>query len=460
MRMADITTSTWAIMPGALDHIHDVLRAHLRGPKLNLKDMEARVLSYESADERGYRVVNGSAIISVMGPTAKRVDIFDRVLFGMVSTEMVKGELLAALEDDDVSKIVLHLDTPGGSTDGVQDLASAIYNSRGRKPIVAFSDGIMASAGVWYGSAADKIYVSGDTVRVGSIGIIGKHVEGYIVDSNDGVRVTEIAAGKSKNTLSQNAPLTQAGWEQMKEMADHLYDIFVNDVAKFRGRSPEDVRENMAEGRLFFGLQAIEVGLVDGVSSLDDIVSGTTEPGAAKGGRSKFKAQEADMPITKEQLIKESPELYQAILDEGRAQAKPSDADLEARYAQGKADETERVKSIRSCVLPGHEALIEALILDGKSTASDAAMAVLKAEGELKAQAAKEFSEGAPSPVPTAEAPQPSDGGLREKAEKFVAEVEDVMKKANVSKAKAMAVVAKTNPDIHQAWIDYRNEGR
>ncbi|MEX0599058.1 MAG: S49 family peptidase, partial [Rhodothermales bacterium] len=171
---------------------------------------------------------------------------------------------------------------------------------------------------------------------------------------------------------------------------DYLYSIFVDTVARHRGTSPENVLERMADGKLFVGQQAIDAGLVDGVSTLDQLVemlsdAGPTHApaGAARGGVSRETAEQTE--TTQEESImdlaelkEKHPELFQAAFDEGKA------AGLDEGQSQGAKNERERIKAVRGQSLPGHEALIEKLAFDGETTGDQAAGAVLQAERELR----------------------------------------------------------------------------
>ena len=96
---------------------------------------------------------------------------------------------------------------------------------------------MMASAAYWIGSAADEIYISGDTVNIGSIGVIATHVDYSQMDQKMGVKVTEVVAGKYKNMGSPNMALSKEAEMMMQGQVDHIYSVFVEEVAANRGKS-------------------------------------------------------------------------------------------------------------------------------------------------------------------------------------------------------------------------------
>jgi len=198
------------------------------------------------------------------------MNMFSKISGG-VSTELIGRDFTQAMNDPNVKSIVFYIDSPGGSVDGTQELARMVMSARGKKEVVAYTDGMMASASYWIGSAADKVYISGDTTQVGSIGVVAQHVDVSKAEEKMGVKTTEIVAGKYKRVASQYGPLTEEGKSALQEAVDYIYSAFVNDVAMFRGVSVEKAL-SMADGKVFMGKQAIDAGLADGVKSLPDLI--------------------------------------------------------------------------------------------------------------------------------------------------------------------------------------------
>jgi signal peptide peptidase SppA len=277
MKLLDIITSPWLILPEKLVEIQEIYITHLRGEKIDIGAVEASLGRPLANEEKPYEIENGVAKISIEGVIAKRMNMFIRISGG-VSSQLISRDFREALKDEEVESILLYIDSPGGDADGTQELAMEIYNARGQKPIVAFSDGMMASAAYYIGAAADKIFISGDNVQIGSIGVVARHVDVSKADEKMGVKRTDIVAGKYKRITSEIEPLTESGRKSMQEAVDHIYEVFVGDVAKFRGLSPEPVKEGKeeiipwAEGKVFLGKKAITAGLVDGVSTMERLI--------------------------------------------------------------------------------------------------------------------------------------------------------------------------------------------
>jgi signal peptide peptidase SppA len=283
VRVIDIITAPWAIQPEVLTEIQDIYIAHTRGPKLtetDIKAIEARIGKPLDNKEMPYDVSpGGTATIYVDGILAKRMNAFQRISGG-VSTQLLARDFNDAMANASVRAILLYVDSPGGAVDGIQDLAQVIFNSRGQgKPIIAFTDGGMLSAAYWVAAAADRIYISNNTTSVGSIGIVARHVDVSKAEEMRGIKTTEITAGRYKRIASEYASLSESGRNYIQDTLDYLYSVFVNDVARYRGLSAEPIKVGKtetipwADGMVFRGVQAINAGLVDGVSTLPALIS-------------------------------------------------------------------------------------------------------------------------------------------------------------------------------------------
>ena len=272
MNVTDVLYSPWAIVPDRLLQIQAIYAAHTRGEKADLAALEAQAGKPLQNDPQGYVVRNGAALIPLRGVIAKRMNMFSAISGG-ASSELMVRDVRQALDDPAVKSIVLLVDSPGGTVDGTQAAAAAIRSARARKPIAAFSDGMMASASYWFGSAAGSIYIDSGTAQVGSIGVVATHVDVSRREEMLGVKTTEIVAGKYKRIASQYGPLTEDGRVAVQEQVDYLYSLFVADVAEHRGVSVDQVLSGMADGRIFTGAQAIDAGLVDGMTTLDDLIA-------------------------------------------------------------------------------------------------------------------------------------------------------------------------------------------
>lgn len=399
MRILDLLLAPWAIQPDRLLEIHSLYRDHRQGGKIDLKAWEATTGRPAGSDREPYQVLDGVAVIPIQGVMTKGESAWNR-LCGMTSTATLRADLQTALQDPSVHSILLWIDSPGGMVDGTQELADAIFEARGQKPIVTLADGCMCSAAAWVGAAASRVYITSDTTATGSIGVVTAHVDVSRAEEAFGIKTTELTAGRYKRIASQYAPLSEEGRATIQAQLDHIYSVFVNSIAKFRSVSVDTVLAQMADGRVFLGQQAIQVGLVDGVSTLTGLVELLNQerrgqrPGAGAASLPTTPhATEETMAITREQLQAEAPDLLTALLEEGKA--------------QGRAEELARVQGCLKASTLGYEKLAMEKALDGKTLPGECALAIVEAQNADRSKAAAAAGAG-PDPLPPApELPAP-----------------------------------------------------
>lgn len=412
MRLIDIINGPWAITPAMLVEIRSIYAKHMRGEKLDKETIEKLAAANnvkKAGDGPSFELVRGSAIIPIDGVLAKKMNLF-HAISGGASTQLIERDIRVALADPAVEQIILSVDSPGGTVDGTFELADFIYAQRGAKPVITYASGSMYSAAYAIGSAAEQAYISSAAAGVGSIGVVAAHEDWSRYEEKIGVKTTEIYSGKYKRAASQYRPLDEEGKRSIQSEVDYLYSVFVDAVARNRGVSSETVLKQMSTDvqSAFIGSQAIEAGLVDGVATLDELIE--NKPGArrmqiavagvidnARAGGAGAEKEETIVDI--KELKEKHPDLYKAVYDEGFvAGEKKGQDDMECpehckeeSKKEGAAAELARVKSVKAVALPGHEALIEALMFDGKTSGEQAAMQVLAAENRKRAGKLADF---------------------------------------------------------------------
>lgn len=391
MKLLDVVTGPWAIQPDKLLEIQAIYATHLRGDKIDIDAVEKRLGRPLNNEPQGYQIVDGVAVLPINGVLGKRANLFTQVS-GMASTEILGRDFKAALNDPQVSGIVLSIDSPGGTVDGTQTLADIVASARGVKPVVTLAGGTMASAAYWIGAEAVEIYISSGTDQVGSIGVVSGHRDISAAEAMQGIKTTEITAGQYKRVASQYAPLSESGRASIQDTVDYLYSVFVSAVAKARGVSEDKVLQDMADGRVFIGQQAIAAGLVDGVSTLEGAIARVRQLAAgAAATQTTLKAEGETMD--RESILAAHPELAEAF------------------RAEGATAERARILGVEAQTMPGHEALITALKADGTTSPAEAAMQVLTAEKTKLGAMAGRLSADAPNPVIHATAPAEQSAG-------------------------------------------------
>jgi signal peptide peptidase SppA len=402
MKLIDIVNGPWAIAPEMLGEIQSIYRAHVRGPKIDIPAVEARIGRPLKNEAKSYQVIDGVAVLELSGPIARRMNLFMQISGG-TSSELFRRDFLQALEDPTVSAVVMAINSPGGTVDGTQELADTIYAQRGKKPVVALAEGTMASAAYWIGAAADAIYMSESTAMVGSIGVVASHVDMSRAEEMAGQKTTEITAGRYKRIASEYEPLTSEGRAEIQAKVDALYAVFVDSVATYRGVSVEDVLTKMADGKLFVGKEAMEAGLVDGVSNLDALIAQLTQKAGAGVARAEKKGTKI---MTLDMLRADHPDLVEALVaeaTEGMISAETLQDQLAAARAEAITAERERIAAIEALAIPGHDALIAQLKAEGAS-ADEAALKIIGAEKQVRQSALAAIEQSGSVAVPHAEA--------------------------------------------------------
>ncbi|MEN6623614.1 MAG: S49 family peptidase [Smithella sp.] len=268
MKVSDFAENTiWAIRPEALE----ALTCKFEAFQPDTPAMEAAVRLAVTSTPAEYEVRDGVAIIPIDGEITKSAS-FWAYIFGLAVLDDVQSMLTAAQNDPKVKAIVLDINSPGGTIDGVDALSQAIFSTRGQKPVVAFSGGQIASAAYWIGSAADTVIID-STAIAGSIGVMTEHRDRSEQDKMSGVKRTYISSGKYKTLANDAEPLSIDGRQMLQDMTDQLYTLFVDAVARNKGVSAETVLSNMADGRLFIGKQAVTAGLADAVGTIETAIA-------------------------------------------------------------------------------------------------------------------------------------------------------------------------------------------
>jgi signal peptide peptidase SppA len=250
------------------------------GSHANLSEYQARqerldsvIASGSTAPEPGdgYMLHGNVAVIDINGPLVN-TDSFWNDLFGLTSYNRIRNGLIEAASDKNVNSIVLNIDSGGGTPNGLPDVANLIRKINTAIPVTAYTAGTMASAAYWLGSAASKVY-AGPTAMVGSIGVIATLMDRTKQLEQDGITPTVIRAGSKKALANPYEPVTKEVKAEVQAQIDHLYDVFVAQVAEHRGMSSSEALK-AADGQEYIGEQSVKAGLVDGITSLDALVGG------------------------------------------------------------------------------------------------------------------------------------------------------------------------------------------
>ncbi|MEK6247295.1 MAG: S49 family peptidase [Planctomycetales bacterium] len=157
--------------------------------------------------------------------------------------------------------------SPGGTVAGTKELADEISAADKKKPVWSYCNDLCASAGYWGASHASKVFAN-DMAMVGSIGtfmVINDYSQMF---QDAGVKVHVIRAGDFKGSGTPGTEVTEEHLAEWQSKVDQLNSFFTAGVKKYRGFSAKQITD-IADGRVHIVKSAVDLGLIDGVQSLD-----------------------------------------------------------------------------------------------------------------------------------------------------------------------------------------------
>ena len=250
--------SIWAITPEMLQMMMAIAKEHNKSP-----EAVAKMMGKEMKNTNAVSIRDGIAVIRVSGPLFRYANLLTRVC-GTTSYELLAQDFNKALSNPNVKAILFDVDSPGGEVNGCSELADMIFKARGTKPIVAYASGYCCSGAYWIASACDKIFAT-DTAVIGSIGVVS------IFEKDDEGKTIEIVASQSPNKRPNVE--TKEGRAKIQQHVDDLAEVFINKVAIYRDILPKNVIEDFGGGDVFVGTNAVRIGLADGLSSFEALIS-------------------------------------------------------------------------------------------------------------------------------------------------------------------------------------------
>ncbi len=201
------------------------------------------------------------------------------VVGGIASSETIIDLIEQADRSSSVEAIVLRIDSPGGDAVASDEIHHAL--TRVDKPIVVSMGTLAASGGYYIAAPADYIYATPGTLT-GSIGVISQFYTAEELLDTIGLDVVVITAGESKDFGSPFREMTEEERAYWESLIDETHERFIEVVAEGRGLDIVDVRA-IADGRVFSGQQAVELGLVDEIGYFDDAIAKAAELGGISG---------------------------------------------------------------------------------------------------------------------------------------------------------------------------------
>ena len=195
----------------------------------------------------------------------------------IISPEQVLKHLTEFRHNPNVKSIVLRIDSPGGSVGASQEIYTEVMRTNEVKPVIA-SMGSMGASGGYYAALGAESIIANPGTMTGSIGVIIKfpNLEGLF--EKIGYRSEVIKSGPLKDVGASNRPMSEKERKLMQDLIDNVYGQFVRDIAIARGMEENTIKE-LADGRIYTGEQALEVGLIDSLGNFTDAIIIAAEMG-------------------------------------------------------------------------------------------------------------------------------------------------------------------------------------
>jgi len=401
---------------GAID-----LRLHVERSQQDPQAASPSVSS-RSSRGRGYQITDrGVAVVLVSGPLMK----FVSSLCDGTSTVYLRQQIRAAAGDKEVGAILLHIDSPGGTVSGTADLADEVKRAASKKPVYAFIEDLGASAAYWVASQATQVFAN-RTAAVGSIGTYGVIWDQSARAAMQGIKVHVLRAGAYKGAAEPGTEITPEQLAEWQRVIDEYNQFFLKAVAAGRPLSLAEVRA-LADGRVHIGQAAVDAKLIDGIQTLDDTLQAISSPSRSP------QAMTTELKTIETAVLQTG--TFGASLDDLKICCPGADNDFLIEQLSKKAT----VDQAQSAWMEEQNRRLQA----AQKEAADA-----------KAQAAAKAGSTGVLPITSGKTPESAGGDA---IERFGAAVAQKMAERKCDRAKAVGLVVREQPELHQEYLDEYN---
>jgi ClpP class serine protease len=219
------------------------------------------------------RTIDGVAVISIVGAMTNRYDWFS-ALCGFCSYDVIKAVYTAAINDPAVKAVLFEIDSPGGEAAGMLDCADLIRAGASVKPTWCSANALAASAGFGLAAGATRLTLP-RIGTVGSVGVVGIHVDQSGFDKEMGLKYTPIYSGAQKIDGWGHASLDKGALERIQARFDESRRKFAQSIADHRGMSLDAVLDT--EAGVFDDDAAVQIGFADAVQSFEETLGELTD---------------------------------------------------------------------------------------------------------------------------------------------------------------------------------------
>ena len=233
-------------------------------------------------------IVLGSSERSILNPGG-----------GAAASTPIRKALDKVAADATIKAVVLRVDSPGGSGTASEIILDATKRVKAKKPLVVSMGNIAASGGYYVACGADTIFADESTIT-GSIGVVGGKLATTEMWNNVGITWKEYNRGANATLFSSARPFTPEQRKKLQGWMDEIYGVFKGHIMAIRGDRLKKLIDDLAGGRVYTGRQALDLGLVDKIGTLEDAI--------------KFVAAEAKIEKYEVRVVPEPKSLLEQLL--------------------------------------------------------------------------------------------------------------------------------------------------
>ena len=230
------------------------------------------------------------AIVHVNGPIVDGSPVASP--FGSVDaaySQPIRKALLKAAEEEMVKAVIIRVDSPGGSAIASEVILQASKEVAANKPLVISMGGVAASGGYYVSMAGEKIYADAATIT-GSIGVVSGKLATTKMWDKLGINFESFTRGKNADLFASDREWTDDQKAELKQWMLDAYDTFTGHVKANRGEKLTKSMDDLAGGRVYSGAQALELGLVDEIGSLQDAIQYAADKADLEKGKYNLQA--------------------------------------------------------------------------------------------------------------------------------------------------------------------------
>lgn len=253
----------WCVTPSHFQTLHKLLQS-AKDRSIKTQGMMEDMDPEDESDE--LIVEDGVAYIPIHGTIGNNLSAFEKMCFECCDVRDLKSSLDEALQDERVETIVLDINSPGGESTYVDEVARYIAEVNKTKEVVAYCSDMMCSGAMYLAAGAGQIYAHPASTAIGSIGVYSAYLDESKAFADAGYKWDLFTAGKHKAQGLTGTSLSDDYKKLMQDGVDEVYQKFTSWMKETRG-----VSEDTMQGLVYGVDEALKLKLIDGIT--DDIRS-------------------------------------------------------------------------------------------------------------------------------------------------------------------------------------------